>query len=164
MGLDVERDERFQRREWKWQRGGTILLVVVVVAALAGLLGTGPLSWTERDSPDGVVTAAFDRLTHHEADDTMTLAFGPEAVSDGTVTVELTGTWPGGVDIQGISPQPVEQRAVPGGLVLVVAVDDVDRVDRVEVTVGFRAQAYGPLRGEVTVAGRSVAFSQFVLP
>ncbi|MBE1876661.1 hypothetical protein [Myceligenerans pegani] len=161
MGLDIEQDESFQRREWRWQHGGTVLLVLVVVAALAGLLGAGPLSWTERESADGVVTVAFDRVTHHESDDSMTLAFGPEAVSDGTVTVELAGTWPGGVDLQGISPQPVEQRAVPGGLVLVFAADGADRV---ETNLRFRAQEYGPLRGEITVAGRSVSFSQFVLP
>lgn len=161
MGLDIERDEDFQRREWMWERGGTVLLVLFIVAGLIGLLGTGPLSWAERDSADGVVTVAFDRLTHHEADDSMTLVFEPGAVSDGSVTVELTGTWPGGVDIQSISPEPAEQRAVADGLVLEFAVADVDRV---EATVGFRAQEYGPLRGEVAVAGRSVSFSQFVLP
>ncbi|GAA4697678.1 hypothetical protein APR04_004501 [Promicromonospora umidemergens] len=161
MGLDIEQDEGFQRREWVWQRSGTVLLVLIVMAALAGLLGTGPLSWTERDSADGVVTVAFDRVTHHEADDSMTLAFGPEAVSGGTVTVELTGAWPGGVDVQGISPEPTEQRIAAGGLVLEFAVEDTDHL---EVTVGFRPQEYGMLRGEVTVAGRSVSFSQFVLP
>ena len=161
MGLEIEQDEGFQRREWMWQRSGTLLLVLVVVAALAGLLGTGPLSWTERDSAGGVVTVAFDRVTHHEADDSMTLAFGPEAVSDGTVTVELTGTWPDGVDVRGISPEPTEQRLAADGLVLEFAVEDTDRL---EVTMGFRAQEYGPLRGETTVAGRSVSFSQFVLP
>ncbi|MEU4363013.1 hypothetical protein [Promicromonospora sp. NPDC023987] len=144
-----------------WQRSGTVLLVLAVVAALAGLFGNGPLSWTERDSGDGVVTVAFERVTHHKADDSVTLAFGPEAVSDGTVTVELTGTWPGGVDVRGISPEPTEQRVAAGGLVLEFAVEDTDRL---EVTVSFRAQEYGPLRGEITVAGRSVSFSQFVLP
>lgn len=161
MVLDIEQDEGFQRREWRLQRSGTALLVLVVVAALAGLLGTGPVSWTERESADGVATVAFDSITHHEADDSITLTFGPEAISGGTVTMDLTGTWPGGVDVQGISPEPAEQRAVPGGLALEFAVEDADRV---EVTMGFRAQEYGSLHGEVTVAGRSVSFSQFVLP
>ncbi|MDR7385105.1 hypothetical protein [Promicromonospora iranensis] len=45
----------------------------------------------------------------------------------------------------------MEQRLAAGGLVLELAAEDTDRL---EVTMGFRPQAYGPLRGELTVAGR----------
>lgn len=42
--LEIEEDLDFQRRMWRLQQIGWALLVLVVVAALLGLFGKGPLS------------------------------------------------------------------------------------------------------------------------
>ncbi|WP_324277336.1 hypothetical protein [Blastococcus brunescens] len=39
MGLQVADHDAFQRREWKAERIGWVLMVLLVVAALVGLLG-----------------------------------------------------------------------------------------------------------------------------
>src|SRR3712207_4138009 len=51
--LEVAEDLTFQRREWAAQRVGWVLLALVIAAALAGLLGRGPLSTTRRESDGG---------------------------------------------------------------------------------------------------------------
>lgn len=159
MSLEIKQHERFQRLEWRWQRLGWVVLTVFVVAGLLGLLGPGPLSSTARTN--GPVSVEFDRVTHHEADDTVTFVFGPEAVEDGTITAELTGTWPSAVDVQGISPEPSAQRAVPGGIVLEV---EVEEAGELEVSVNFRPQDHGSISADLTAAGHTVSFSQFVMP
>ncbi|WP_043502512.1 hypothetical protein [Georgenia sp. SUBG003] len=161
MDLDINQHERFQQREWAANRLGWVLLGLFIVAGLVGLLGTGPLSWTTTDSRNGVLTLEHDRVTHYEADDTITLTVAPDAVVDGTVTVQLTGSWPSGVDVQSISPEPAEQRAVPDGLVLEVPVEGGGDV---EISVNFRAQEIGTLSGDVAVGDDTVSFSQFVMP
>ena len=161
MDLDIDQHERFQQREWAANRLGWVVLGLFIVAGLVGLLGAGPLSWTTTASRNGVVTVEHDRVTHFEADDSITLTIAPDAVVDGTATVQLTGSWPSGVDLTGISPEPAEQRAVRDGIVLELPVEGTGEV---ELSLSFRAQEIGTLSGDVTVGDETVSFSQFVLP
>ncbi|RPF26251.1 hypothetical protein [Georgenia muralis] len=161
MDLEIRQHESFQRREWTAQRIGWVALALFVLAGLVGLLGTGPLSWTVTESDGGLVTVEYDRIAHHEADESLTLIFAADAVQDGVITAELTGPWLSGVDVQSISPEPSEQLAVPGGVILELP---VERPGEIEMTLTFRAAKYGRLDGEITVGADTVAVSQLVLP
>lgn len=159
--LQIGQNERFQRREWRFERIGWVIVALFVVAGLVGLLGTGPLSWATAGSDQGLVTVEYQRITHHEADDSLELLFAAEAVEDGTISLELNGSWVAGVDIQSISPQPAEERAVPGGVVFDIA---VERPGQTSVVIGFRAQEYGTLDAAVAVRDDTASFTQLVLP
>jgi hypothetical protein len=159
--LEIEQHDAFQRREWRVERVGWVLLALLLLAGLSGLLGPGPLSWATAGTSSDPVRVEYQRVTHHEADDAVTLGFSPDAVEDGAVTVELTGSWVGAVDIQGISPEPGEQRATPGGVVLEIP---VERSGDVEVTISFRPQEYGRLALMAAVGDSSVSLTQLVLP
>ncbi|HEU4539783.1 MAG TPA: hypothetical protein VFR23_01525 [Jiangellaceae bacterium] len=161
MSLQISQNERFQQREWRLERIGWVLVGAFALAGLAGLLGAGPLSWTTAHSDAGLVTVEYQRFTHHEADDSLTLVLAADAAEDGTITVELTGSWVTGVDLQSISPQPSEERAVPGGITFDVA---VERTGTTEIQVNFRAQEYGTLDAALAVRGDTTGFTQLVLP
>lgn len=159
MDLELEDHSRFQRREWRAERFGWAAITLFVVAGFLGAFGTGPLSWTTAAA--GAIAVDLDRVTHHEADDSIVLHLDTDAAAGDLVTVELTGDWPSAVDIQGISPEPTEQRLIPGGLVLELTVEEPGVH---EVTVTFRAQQYGPVEGQVTVGADTVSFRQLVMP
>lgn len=159
--LEIEQHDAFQRREWRAERIGWAFLALLVLAGLSGLLGTGPLSWATAGGSSDKVLVQYQRVTHHEADDAITLTFVEDAIEDDAVTVELTGSWVGAVDIQGVSPEPGEQRATPGGVVLEIP---VERPGDVEVSISFRPQEYGRLALTATVGGSSVSLTQLVLP
>lgn len=161
MDLQIEQDERFQRREWRAERVGWTVLTVFVLAGLVGLLGAGPLSSATAGERDGPVRVQYDRVAHLEADETVTFRFGPGAVVDGAVTMTLTGTWTGALDVSGIFPEPAEHRLVPGGMVLEFA---VDQPGDLSATVTYRAAHAGGLAATVTVGDSTVAFHQLVLP
>lgn len=161
MSLQINQNERFQQREWRLERIGWGVVGAFVLAGLIGLLGAGPLSWATDRSDGGLVTVGYQRITHHEADDSLTLVLPADAVEEGIISVELTGTWISGVDLQSISPQPSEERAVPRGVVFDIA---VERPGTTEVVVGFRAQEYGTLEATVSVRGDTMSFTQLVLP
>ena len=161
MSLQIGQNEKFQQREWRLERIGWTVVGAFVLAGFIGLLGTGPLSWAVGRSAGGLVTVEYQRVTHHEADDSLTLVLPANAVEDGVISVELRGAWVAGVDIQSISPQPSEERAVPGGVVLDIA---VERPGTTKMVVGFRAQEYGTLDATVAVRGDSTTFTQLVLP
>lgn len=159
MGLEIRDHTAFQRREWVAERVGWVLLAGLVLAGLLGLLGTGPFSWTTTSA--GPLVVEYDRITHHEADENITLRFGPDVVEDGTISAEVTGAWVSGVDVQSVTPEPTEQRMVPGGVVMEFT---VDRPGQLAVAMTFRAQQYGTLDAVVAADGEEATFSQLVLP
>jgi hypothetical protein len=42
--FQIDEDLNFQRREWKIQRAGWVTMALVIIAALLGVFGAGPLS------------------------------------------------------------------------------------------------------------------------
>lgn len=96
-----------------------MLLTLFVVAGLLGLLANGPFIRRSTGPASGAVRVQHQQVTHHEADDSLTLQLGEQTVGTGggtaIVTVRVTGTWLAGVNVQSISPQPSAERLVPGG-------------------------------------------------
>lgn len=161
MTLELEQDERILRREVVLERVGWVVLTAFILAGLIGLLGAGPLSARSDTSPGGLVTVDYDAIGHHEADNSLILRFAPDAVQAGSITVALTGSWVAAVDIQSVSPDPAQQRATPGGLVLEFPVEGSGVT---EVIISYRSQAHGALGAQVSVGDDSVSFTEFVLP
>lgn len=161
VGLLTEEERRFPRREWIAQRIGKVLLSVFVLAGLAGLLGAGPLSSTTRQSADGLFSVEVNWVSRHQEDETLTVTFSPEAVQNGTVTLELTGEWLAGADLQNISPEPAEQRALADGIALTFLVEPSAET---AVSLSFTTAGHFALRGRAAVGDDSVTFTQFVLP
>lgn len=161
IDLDIEQNDRFQRREWRAVRLGWLLLALFVLAGLLGFLGTGPFSRTIANSETGAVQVEYQRVAHHQAEEDLIFTFSPEAIEDGKITLELTGSWVGGVDVSSISPTPSTEYAIPGGVALEFA---VLQPGDVQAFFSFRAQEYGGIDARATVGEDSVGFSQFVLP
>lgn len=160
-GLEVEQDPVFQQRERRMEAVGWGVLALFMTAALAGLLGNGPFSWSEAGSADGAVTVQYQRIAHADSDDTLTVAVAPAVSTDGTVEIELSGPWTDAVQVRSISPQPEQQQAGPGVLRFVVAAEPGEPV---QLSLSFRANAAGWSEGQVSSAGTAVEFRQLVLP
>lgn len=95
-----------QRREWAIQRALWVVLAIVVAAAAAGLVGTGPLSWTTAEASDGSVEVEYDRFLRYDAKSTMSVSISPDAVQGGKATLylsrELVDQW----KVEAVTPTP----------------------------------------------------------
>lgn len=161
MGLQIERDQSFQRRDWQVTRLGLVLIASVVVAALLGLLGPGPLSWATATGGAGVVAVDYQRFTHVEADDSITIRLGQGAVQSGAVEILLGSEWVESVTITGITPQPSDATLTPEGLRLTLPLEGGTDVP---VQVYFRPGDIGSADGLVAAGGERATFNQFVYP
>lgn len=161
MELQSEEQQTFQRREWTVQRYGTVVLVAFIFAGLLGLLGAGPLATTTSSSTHNTVTVEYDWAVRAHADTGMQISFAPQAVEDGTVTLEFTGPWVSSVDIESTLPEPVEQQAIADGVAMTFAVDPSNETD---VRISFVARELFNQQAQITVADDTVSFNQFVLP
>ena len=103
----------------------------------------------------------YQRFTHVEADDSIAIRLGEEAVDSGTAEILLGGDWVASVNISRITPQPSDSTLTPEGLRLTVP---VERGTDVPVQITFRARDIGATEGLVAVGGERATFNQFVYP
>lgn len=159
MAPSLDIDPRFQRREWRLERIGWVLLGLFLVAALAGAAGSGWLSWATTSSSSGTLALDYERISHRQSDAFATLTVAaPRAAK---VTVEISGDWVEATDLRSISPEPASQTAIPGGLRFEVA---LEHCISCEIGLAFRAQRPGLLAARVSALGEHVSFRQLVLP
>lgn len=67
--LEIEQARRFQWREWQTLRVGRFLLLAVLVLAVIGLFGAGPISSTS-SSTDGALEVDIQHLGRRTAVET----------------------------------------------------------------------------------------------
>src|SRR4051794_40698086 len=77
--LEIEQDLAYQRREWAFERVGWLLLGLLLLAALVGLLGRGPLSNTTAGDPGGPLRVEYQRFLRHRSTSTLRVHLGPNA-------------------------------------------------------------------------------------
>ena len=107
--LEVDEDLAFQRRDWLAQRIGWTALGLMLLAALAGLMGSGPMSRTVRN--DGrYLTVEYDRFVRHGARTAVTFRVAPGAVTDGRVRLAIDRRFLVANDLQRLVPEPSATR------------------------------------------------------
>jgi hypothetical protein len=160
---DFGQDLDFQRREWAAQRVGWIVLALLIVAALAGLLGDGPLSRTQAASHDGALRLQFDRFARVGATTMLRLRFRPAHNGDGNHRIWLQGGYQEATRIREVSPTPDHVEDDRGRVVYVFRAFQPER----STEVAFYVQPRNPglQSGRIGVVdGASVAFRQFIYP
>ncbi|HWH31938.1 MAG TPA: hypothetical protein VNU01_04645 [Egibacteraceae bacterium] len=162
MDLQINQDAGFQWREWAAQRVGWTLMSLLVLAAVVGLLGPGPLSWSEAASADESATVDYLRWARRGREAGLTIRVDASHVRDGQVTVDVPARYFQDMRLRGVTPSPEQVQANGDLLRFVFAVPQAGARARLEFDL--EADGMGPLRGEVRVGTSTVRFSQFIWP
>jgi preprotein translocase subunit SecF len=99
--LEIEQDLGYERRAWVVRRVFTILFSLVLVAALLGLFGTGPLS--KGTAQAGGLSVHFQRFVRHQAPQTLEVDL-PNAGGRGSIG--LSSDLLEGAQAQAVTPEP----------------------------------------------------------
>jgi hypothetical protein len=161
--LEIDQDLRFQRREWAFERVAWVGMALLVLAALLGLLGRGPMSRQTAASPDGAVTVEYERFLNHRAATTVTVRVSGEVTVGGTFRLAINQDYLRGVQIDQITPTPDHTEAGEDRHLFVFRAADPGR----PTAVVFHLEPEGPasLHGAVSVpGGPPAAFDQVVYP
>ncbi len=145
-----EEDPSTIRREWQIQRVGWVVLASIVVAALAGLFGPGPLSWSRVSADDGGIVVDYSRFARDGGPTTFTVTVAPEAVAEGMVDVWIADTLLDGLEVRQITPEPSSQTSVDGGVVLTFVVGEGAGL---EAAITATVDASGFRRGSLGLDG-----------
>lgn len=163
MALEIEQDLRFQHREWALQRVGWVGMAVVVLAALAGLLGPGPLGEATSRSGDRTVAVAYPRFVRAGAVHRITVTVAGSVAGRDDAEILLSRDYLSEVEIEAIAPEP-DRHELAGTDIRYVFAAGAD-VEDLRVQFLLRPDGVGPVAGRLSAGGsESVTFRQFVHP
>ena len=156
----VQENMPMQQRVWRFERVGWYVLVAIVLLALAGLFGNGPLSDAEVVSQDGRVRVEYQRLSRSGTTDNLFITV--QGIPDQPVEVQLEGSLLRDASIETLQPEP--QRSMSHGQAMLFQLGTKqDGVATLYLTL--RSEHVGTLEGRVRAGPESaVHFSTFLYP
>ncbi|MBA2468120.1 MAG: hypothetical protein H0V37_01795 [Chloroflexia bacterium] len=160
--LDLDQDLAFEERQWKIQRVGWVVMALIVVAALLGVFGSGPLS-AATVGDDATLALHYQRFVRHQGQGELVVRVAPNETVEGRVEFWLTTEFLGEIDLQGISPEPDEVRSAGDRQIFVFLVNDP--AGPLEVTISYFPNGLGRVSGGIgLVDGPDFSFNQLSYP
>jgi hypothetical protein len=159
--LERERDLLFQHREWTIQRGGWLVMMAIIIAALIGLLGGGPLSSATAEA--GPLQLQFSRFERRHAPTELEVTLTSSAVSQDQVEVWISTDYLAGAEITSIVPEPEEVSETEDQLVYRFSIDDQTQTPTILFALEYDDPGLTTGRMGVT-DGPELTFWQFVYP
>lgn len=154
---------RTQKREWAFERIGWGICALILVAAVLGLLGPGPLSDRTATSKDGTVHVEYSAFERYEAPSELRIRVQPKTLQNNTVRLAISRSFADETTIDNIAPEPLATEMQGDKLIFVFQVTEID--DDWLVVCRYTHDTYGSLSYEVGLdGGDSVSISQFIYP
>jgi hypothetical protein len=160
--LDLAQDLDHQQRDWLIQRAGWVAMALIVVGALLGLFGAGPLS-TAHVTGDQGLRGEYRRFWRMQSPMTLRVTLPASARHDRERAVRVDRGYFDAVRITYVNPPPERVEAGNGELRYVFAISN--SLDPVTVSFTLEAPTPGAFEGRAALdAGPWVGFSQFIYP
>lgn len=109
--IELYEDVDFQRRQWRWQRFGWVLMCLFAAAGLLGYFGDGPYSAGVASSTDGALRLDYERFARRDAVSRLRVTLAPQALVDGHVELRVGNDYLRNVQIHAITPEPEQSIA-----------------------------------------------------
>jgi hypothetical protein len=161
--LEIAQDIDFQRREWRAQRIGWVVMALLVLAAMAGLTGNGVLARATAGGPADPIRLEYARFDRMQSPSSLRVEVAGDAVGGEVVELLIDRAYLQGVQIEKVVPEPESVRGAENDLLYVFAVAEPGR----PLTVSFdlRHNDFGVKGGRVALPdGPALEFGQIVYP
>ena len=161
--LEINQDLNFERRSWKAERVAWIIAALILVTALLGFLGPGPLGKAAAASPDKSISLDYYRTERYQAPAEWRLEIDGKLAKQGELRlwvhrrfVEVIGTLQ--IDPEPESVEIQDER-------FVYAFKAVKAPQIIKIFFRFEPNEIGKTPAHLGVVdGPAVEFSQFYLP
>lgn len=160
-GLEIDQDLRFQQRMWILQRLGWGVIACIILAALLGLLGPGPLALRTLDLPQGGFSLEYQRFLRHRAPTRLLLQV--KSNSQEEVQIWYDRAFIEHFLVTQIVPVPTRVEVNAERLTYTFRVNDQKKPFL--ITFSLEPETFGSLSGRVGIErDDSLYFRQFVYP
>ncbi|MEW5848631.1 MAG: hypothetical protein AB2A00_07440 [Myxococcota bacterium] len=162
-GLQLDESLLQEQREWRIQHVGWVLMGLVILAALVGLFGRGPVGQAVTGGPASPARMELNRLERKESKSRITIRLTPAAVRDGVATFWLDRQFLEGIDVMAMTPEPERVELMADRILYRFPTAGLSGVT--SVVVDYRANKMGLRHGRIGVdLDEGDAFWQLVLP
>ncbi len=150
--------------ELRIQRIGWIVFALLILAALAGLLGHGPLSRTTAGDPASSLRVEYQRFERYQGPTELRLHAAPQAARGGKLKIWLSREFLDNIELEQVVPQPVT--AELGSDRQTYVFDAPHLTAETLVVLRYKpTQPFASVRIRAGVEGQpEVSFRQFVYP
>jgi hypothetical protein len=163
--LDVGYDEKFENRWRQVELASHGFMLLFILAALAGLLGRGPLSHRTQRSINGLFSIDFEPLVRFGTSAQITVHLPPSRQPAGdpmSTRLFLSSTIVEPLGIQQIIPRPSRAEAADGGAFY--AFENASEAGGAMIRVVIKPSSVGPVHIEARLGGDRLSWTQWVLP
>lgn len=108
---------RFQKSEWRASRVGWLVMSAVVVAAMLGVWGEGPLSEARASSGNGALSVQYERFVRDLGETDLRVRVAPGHTEQGAVRVGIDQDYLAANQVQAVTPEPASSALRGGRLV-----------------------------------------------
>ena len=159
--LGIDQDLPFQQRAWRYQRLAWGVLTLVLIGALLGLFGQGPLADASMVDASGTVRLDYERLTRFDRLTYLTVSLSGDPAAD---ALEILLDTPYAEAVVLHQPMPASARmdwTAEGVQFRFPRVLGKTMIVKLLLSV----KSAGPVRGRIRVnQGDWLTFTQFVYP
>lgn len=161
--LTLHHDPQFQKREWAVQRAGWIGMLLVILAAAAGLFGPGPLSSARAGESGAAVQLEYQRFWRYLSPTRLQVRLAPAETRDGKAAIWLSQAYLDGFEVQTVTPRPSRVVAASDRQIFEFDFAPGDRPST--VTFNLLPDAIGLRSGQLGLEGEQpLSFSQMIYP
>lgn len=159
--LEIDQDLTYQRREWVFERVGWGVMLLIVLAALAGLIGKGPASDATAHAEG--LRVEYERYLHYHASTALTVRVDGSETDRDEIRLGISREFLERVEVTQIAPESLRVETAGDRQVFVFRV--AERGAPAAVTMRFEPDKPGSLAAEVGLDGRgAVRLEMFVYP
>jgi hypothetical protein len=163
VDLQIEQDLRFTEKEWRAERVGWVVLGVIVLLALAGLFGPGPLSLSQVEGGDDTLTVAYQKYNRSGGPTALQIEADAVLLSSRQFELRVDRSWLGEMLVDRITPQPSQTVVTGDDVIYTFEVSEGN--EPVTVVFDMTVAGMGPTTGRVSAGDQAgVTFSQFLYP
>jgi hypothetical protein len=160
--MDIDHDLQFQQRDWKAERVAWVLMALVVIAALTGLFGAGPVSEAKEGDEAGALQLEYERFGRVSREMPLRVRFRPPRPDAGEAAVSLDAAYLRDVSVERVDPSPVRTEVDSDRVSFVFAVKGTEPVHAV---FHLKADRPGRHKGSVgTPEGDRLPISHLIYP
>jgi hypothetical protein len=160
LEMDDERHRKCIRREYVAERSGMVLIALILLAALLGLLGPGPLTYRTEIAEGNSLTVEHYAIQRYEAPSELYVRVRPVAGAE-SIRLGISRTWTDRITMEGITPEPVSIETSEDRLVYTFRASG----EEVLIVLRYKNDEFGSVEYEVDDdQDASLRLSQFVLP
>ena len=158
MEIEINEAPEHRRRSETARNAGRALMALLLLAALAGAFGGGPLSKAAIESAG--LRLEYQRVARFNSPEKFKIQIPARA---NEIRLHIGSGLLENIDIERIDPEPIEMALAADGQIWNFPVKDTNAP--VSINIHYRPDTFGRASGKIAVeGGASLSFQQFYFP